>query len=609
MARTLSALIALAVVLCCCLNDTINEAYTHGLTSLLLFGSIWAQSFDFPQRRHLLTAGLASLLGGALLLTGSNLRTPLCLLPAALCASILVAQHLKANAHRPRNLLLISVLLACIIGSRSFWIHQIPHTLREEPRRAVLEHGQWGNALPHDRSLTITSQYSYDLLHRLIGAHKLHTLDQLNHYHELWMVTPTQPFTPEEQQTIRQWIKRGGRLILISDHTVLFGHATVSNALLRPYHLHLRRNIILHPSEQGGRYHQPLTATTYIGLSANSITGPGESWLIQPGYSERTDYSRPSFFSDNQISDEDHAGLHTIGLRQRHGLGGIILMGDSTLLANFALTRPSAQHLLRTLLNGGGPISCHGLALFATLAWLLSRIMTRPALRLSATILTYSSAGLCLHLAHTDYPLHLNTLPHLPVSGDSTLVEGQNAPLCTLFAAAYTLSERFPIWEHTTPGSGTIHINTTTLTRQRTPAPGSTPDHWELLTRSASPDTAALLRQSIQQSGYSTFWFDSGIGILNETAYRDFWHRINHPGSTPASLPTGPTRTVRATVTIRGHGQRRLTLHLTPLPTAPDWVIIGDGLIGKWTDSHTILLRTLWQLPDRALHDSRCQVE
>lgn len=540
------------------------------------------------------------------MLSGSKLDPAQCLLPASLCVAILIAQRLKTKPRGTRSLQLLCLILACKLGLSSFWIHQIPHTLSGAPRRAVLQHGQWGNALEHNNTLTITSQYSYDLLHRLINAHKLHTLDQLDHYHELWMVTPTQPFTREEQQTIRQWIRRGGRLILISDHTDLFGHATVSNALLRPYRLHLRRNIILHPSEQGGRYHQPLT-TTYIGLSANSILGPGESWLIQPGYSERTDYSRPSFFSDNQISDEEHAGLHTIGLRQRHGLGGIILMGDSTLLANFALTRPSAQHLLRTLLNGGGPISCHGLAFFATLAWLLSITLNKH--RLPAIAAPYILLLLCLHLAYSRHTLHLNTLPHLPVSGDSTLVEGQNAPLCTLFAAAYSLSERFPIWGNTTPGSGTIHINSTTLTRDNAPAPSPPPAPWELLTRSASPDTATLLRQSIQQSGHSTFWFDSGIGILNETAYRDFWHRINHPGSLPASLPTGPTRTVRATVTIRSHGQRRLTLHLTPLPTAPDWVIIGDGLIGKWTDSHTILLRTLWQLPDRALPDSRCQVE
>lgn len=607
MARILLTLVALLSVLWCSINATINEAYSDAAAAILLFGSICTLSTELPTRR-LITAGLALLLSGTLLLSGSNLNPAQCLLPAALCAAILCTRQLKSKAHGTRCLQLLSLILACKLGLSSFWIHQIPHTLSGEPQRAVLQHGRWGNALEHNNTLTITSQYSYDLLHRLISAQQLHTLDQLDHYNELWIVTPTQPFTPEEQQTIRQWIKRGGRLILISDHTDLFGHATVSNALLLPYHLHLRRNIILHPSEQGGRYHQPLT-TSRIGLSANSITGPGESWLIQPGYSERTDYSRPSFFSDNQISDEEQAGLHTVGLRQRHGLGGIILMGDSTLLANFALARPSAQHLLRTLLNGGGPISCHGIALLTTLAWLLSRNITRPALRLPAIAAPYILLLLCLHLAHSKHTLHLGTLPHLPVSGDSTLVEGQNAPLCTLFAASYALSECFPIWEHTTPGSGTIHINTTTLTRQRTPAPGPTPDPWELLTRCTPPDTATLLRQSIQQSGYSTFWFDTGTGILNETAYRDFWHRINHPGSTPASLPTGPTRTVRATVTISGHSQRQLTLYLTPLTTAHDWVIIGDGLIGKWTAPHTILLRTNWQLPDRTLPNTRCCLE
>lgn len=603
MARVVTALVALSVVFLCCVNDAINNAHADAVADSLLFGIVFALSFELSLR-PLLSASSIFLLSGAMLYAGSSIGAPLCFLPATLCASILAAQVLKT---RWRTCLFIScAALACMTICRSFWLHQIPYAF-SEPRRGVWEHGQWGNALPHDETLTITSQYSYDLLQRFLGASKLSRPEQLDSVDELWMITPTKPFTPEEIHTIEQWVSRGGRLVLICDHTDLFGHASVCNGLLKPFNLCLRYDVVLDPVEEGGRYYQNFTM--YHGLSSNSITGQGESWLVQPGYSERTDYGRPSFFSDNQISDEESAGIFTVGIRKRYGFGGVLIMGDSTLFANFALARPSAQKLLKSILNGGGSVSCNGLAFFASAAWLFANFVSRRKLRMVAVLTCYLVAALCISLAHTSRTINLANLSTLFVTGDSTMVEGNNAPLCTLFSSAYVLSDRFPIWGEVEPESGTVRMGNSSLTRSYFTQPKPGRDAWARLTALDLPDIGKLLLACEQQSGYSSFWFDSGVGIVRETAYRNFWRKYNLTSEVPIRLSATHSRLVPASIKISGQPERHAVIRVTHLSDDPQWVIVGDGFVGKWIDADTILLRSLWQLPDHGLPDTRCKCD
>ena len=602
MLRVISAWVALPIVLLCCILDTINENYAGAITHLLLLGFIVALSFEIRPHR-LISIGLFLLLSGALLYAGSNIGSLLCFLPAAVCVTILIARYLSVRWKAP--LLLSCAALTCMTGSQSFWIHQIPYAF-DEPRRAVLEHGRWGNALPHDGALTITSQYSYDLLQRLISASKLSSLEQLSHFDELWMVTPTTPFSAEEIQTIEQWVSRGGRLVLITDHTDLFGHASVCNVLLKPFKLEVESDVVLDPMEEGGRYYQPFT--TYVGLSANSITGAGESWLIQPGYSERADYGRPSFFSDNQISDEEVAGLFTVGMRKRHGLGGVIMMGDSTLFANFALARPSAQSLLKTILNGAGAVSWYGLAFFVSAAWLFACVLPRRTFRMMASSVCYLAALVCVCAALPSRALDLSGISTVDVSGDSSLVEGHDAPLCTLFSAAYALSECFPVWCDFERGSGTVLIGNDVWRRADFSRPCHSLDVWEGLTSQREPDVNQLLRDCERQSGYSSFWFDTGVGIMRETAYRNFWRRVTVPREEPLHITATSSKWVVASVKISGLPERLVEIRITNLSPSSDWVMIGDGYVGKWITRDTILLRSLWQLPTHSLPDARCRV-
>lgn len=58
--------------------------------------------------------------------------------------------------------------------------------------------------------------------------------------------------------------------------------------------LRIQKDCILDSTGDGGTYQNLFQK--FKGLSANSFSGRGETWLVENGYSERTDYSKNSFF-------------------------------------------------------------------------------------------------------------------------------------------------------------------------------------------------------------------------------------------------------------------------------------------------------------------------
>lgn len=155
------------------------------------------------------------------------------------------------------------------------------HAFKEQ-RIAFLEHGNWGIAQRHDGSLSIRGQYSYDFLKRIIYSEDADDLNGIEDFSELWLMTPTKPFRTEEIQKIRNWVAKGGKLVVITDHTDLFGHSSALNPLLQTFGVESQKNCILDRTGDGGTYYDGLSS--FRGLTANSFTGNGEAWLFQTGF-------------------------------------------------------------------------------------------------------------------------------------------------------------------------------------------------------------------------------------------------------------------------------------------------------------------------------------
>ncbi len=525
-----------------------------------------------------------------------------CVGVALVLASVcVVAERLKAWSSI-RGICILLGGIWCL--SQSVTVQQIRHAFGE--RKAVcLNRGSWGNVYDNGKGLTIKGQYSYNLFASLIGAKHITTLEGLKGNSELWIVTPTQPFTEEEKAQILGWVRDGGFLYIVSDHTNLFGHADVLNDLLEPVHTQVQANCILDATGDGGTYFSCFD--TFKGLTANSFKGCGTPWLVQNGYSERTDYGRTSFFSDNQISDEENSSVYIIGTTVPYGFGAVVLFGDSTLFANFALSRPSAQALLERMMNLGKPLPWFPLsaALFCMLAPVarndikaLSGKRVLPCLLACASgIIAIASVLPCLPCK--DFRLNFpdNTLK---VKGDWDLVEENNPSYFTLFASCYNQACGLPQWCGRTRDTGIIVFsNGKTLTADDMGAAKSfnAPSAEELLQKEPSISSEAFVKKLVSDSKFSSFWFEEGIGPFKELAYTQFWQRLSDQKNEEAIPSLGSTYSASGTFTVQGSQPVHVEAKITPVEGLAPWVVLGDWIVAQEVQKGVFLIMGPWQHP------------
>ena len=123
-------------------------------------------------------------------------------------------------------------------------------TLTNPTQRAgnsvYIEHGKWatdtGDYGSKETGLRLKNEttYSYTWMVRLVSDRKSDILSLTSADSTAWIVTPTQPFTPVEISQLKSWVRRGGRLVIVADHTDYLGHARCLNELLAGSGLDIR---------------------------------------------------------------------------------------------------------------------------------------------------------------------------------------------------------------------------------------------------------------------------------------------------------------------------------------------------------------------------------
>lgn len=473
---------------------------------------------------------------------------------------------------------------------------------RGEPHVAVWEHGKWGRAEKHDGGLNVQAQYSYDELHHMLGATQIFSAEHLSQFNELWLITPTTPFSRNEIVAIHHWVASGGHLVVVADHTDLFGHAQASAPLLSSFGLSIHSDCVLDCTSEGGTYFY--WAKRYAGLTACSIGGRAEAIMVQAGFSERTDYSKRSFFSDYMISNEERSGLFPVLVRSAFGLGQVTLFGDSTLFANFALVRPSAQGILDIIVN---PSAAESVYFYLSLASLLfvAGLGGRRNSVIAACILSAF-----IFLAWKGEAGHRSQIHSSDVSitGDWSLVEGANAPYATLMASAYSKAHGIPVWHGSSSSSGVLFVNGKSVVPpelSRLPDERSIFDRLNARPAMSSEDFVHALQRD---SAYSSFWFDEGVGIMKEIAYGNFWARLLDRAESPI-VQLDSSRGCDAF--LYGDAKEHVLCHLviTTLSGLTEWLVVGDWVIGKRLSEDTILIRANWQHPSWRFGDCVLKLE
>jgi hypothetical protein len=445
-------------------------------------------------------------------------------------------------------------------------------TAPKSPKVAFLDGGVWATAthLPEGpTALSTKHQYTYERFRDSLNATVIKPGETLDGFDELVIVTPTTPFDSAFVQSVKQWTSRGGRLLIVADHTNLFGHQTVLKALTEEFGIGLRPDALYETETNGGIYSNFFTGLA--GLTPCSISKGVIPRLTMKGWSEHPDYTANSFFGELDPTDDDVAGNFPILGSRRYGLGEVSVFTDSTFFANFANHRWSSQIIMGALFweKSSSILVIAGIlalvfSLVRSITWLLpigvGLVLISPAIGLRPN--DDVSAKSIVKLASVE-----------GIENESE--ERDRGRGSALLASAYAFNIGIR-WDDDHPETFRGHLQKRGI--QLPVEAGEIPpiDIQEL----------ANGRFYIDQN---SFWYGQGVGLLRSVNMANFWRSlgVNIYGPEFSILEADEQ------VMIDPDGQA-VSHHLQKL--SDDWVIIDQRVVARWIpQTSRWLARKEWQ--------------
>ncbi len=318
-------------------------------------------------------------------------------------------------------------------------------------KSALLKVGVWANVndkLDSVQNLGMSKMYSYSEMKELLQAESLDIDDLSDEYQEAWAIIPTTPLSGKQKRHLQYWIERGGHLIFVTDHTDLFGHASVINNFTNEFGITTRTDSFFpqDPSSKAqASLHKDLplkTANTQIG------------WLLWPVMSARwisepVDYSNKNFFGPMRATGNAEYGRRVIAGSFAMGKGEITLFGDSTIFANFAIYQPGVIPFLEYLRHP--KVVAH--LYFYILLLLVIGLPIAILWQKQTVLIACSLLGFWVILDHCSTPIVWPD--HVYVSGDPAMVAEWTCPEQSV-STAYSLiplSGKKPRWISKLPTS------------------------------------------------------------------------------------------------------------------------------------------------------------
>ena len=317
----------------------------------------------------------------------------------------------------------------------------------EGKQRAYLQKGVWAKSdIPYELdNLRNASCYSYSEFTILIKADTISQLQNLSKYNELWIITPTTPFTAKEITSLKEWVKKGGNLILVSDHTDLYGHARCVNQLANVFGCHINysatfdrndkqvfKNAFLQPSDVK-------TGTNMKGLAFPLLA----AWM----WEEDAYYANQNFFGPLAISGDDSYGNKLLIGQVAYGLGQVSFFQDSTVFSNFAVYQPFVMDVARLL-------SSHSVIarLFSLLPFLILLTSVASAYEKKRIMVLFALLMILCIPYYDSEKFNYGSNPQI-WTGNPTFVQENGCPhtkISTIYSLS-PLSKRKPLWISNVP--------------------------------------------------------------------------------------------------------------------------------------------------------------
>ncbi|MCA6118134.1 hypothetical protein J6524_25125 [Bradyrhizobium sp. WSM 1738] len=235
-------------------------------------------------------------------------------------------------------------------------------------------HGRWETVLasfgPSDFGRAANYTYSLLLHHaaRLVGtASAFETEDMPLPQTDAAFVLkmPSEALSLEFSNRLEAWIRGGGRLIVVADHTDLFDSTQNLNAFLRRFGVMIGTNAVF---DARGLPNVP--TTSWVDFAFGKINATGEPWAWQTGasvsllpmhsvelasyglsFSEPGDYSRANRFGKFMPRVSLRFGNHTSVAGLTVGSGAVVAVLDSTPWSNFSFFAGQYKALFNSIVN------------------------------------------------------------------------------------------------------------------------------------------------------------------------------------------------------------------------------------------------------------------
>ncbi len=225
---------------------------------------------------------------------------------------------------------------------------------------AILK-SDWCNAanIPNKENHQIAYFYAYSDFMKILNSYGDTTIidnqdleDGTPNYDIIILITPTTPINSIQAQKLHNFVKRGGRLVLITDHTNLYGHLDSVHSLLKSFNIRMNDDAVFNPTNY---YEKAILNTNSLKLNkvmmktGNSIIPSvlSKVWAITPKIiSEKADYTKDNFFGELVYTSDDTVGNFPIGTTIKKGLGTFVIWNDSTIFSNFGMSQEDNIKLL-----------------------------------------------------------------------------------------------------------------------------------------------------------------------------------------------------------------------------------------------------------------------
>jgi len=365
----------------------------HVLLALGLFDFVGYETEELPYRPFMehagawpvldQTAGLKVGLQG--LLEGYGKRGLLSLvfdgvwayLPFLLAAGVLLgrflappALSLAASAPLPRALRWVAApVLLGLLGIACWEPLGTPKT-----GKVVIctYHTQWSpTARPYDREwYGADSGYNYACMKRFLElfypveeARGPLLAKDLEGASSLVIYLPDRQFSKDEIKAIQDFVRNGGGLFVIGDHTNVFGSASHINELCEPFGFQYRDDVLFDIDED---FHQMMyppqcPSQFWHGMSLFKLRGPTSirptDWstrcTYQVGHSKgvRAIYSVNNFYPPPHDDPKMSTGTFCVSATSHYGRGRVVAWADSTVFSNFEIFYPGKYEFLLNTFN------------------------------------------------------------------------------------------------------------------------------------------------------------------------------------------------------------------------------------------------------------------